>query len=73
MKMSKLTIAGAMVAASLFGANAASEFAKVSAADADRLASTYGGPRTKASLWVWTDKKYLSARSNCDRPLDFEN
>lgn len=56
MKMSRLTIAGAMVAASLFGANAASEMAKVSAADADRLASTYGGPRTKASLWVWTDK-----------------
>jgi hypothetical protein len=56
MRMSRLTIMAVVVASSLYGAGTTSSFTKVSVADAERLSSTVGGPRTRVSLWVWTDR-----------------
>lgn len=56
MSISRQIILGAMAAASLFAGTPTSGFQKVSAADAERLASVYNGPRTRVAMWVWTDR-----------------
>ncbi len=56
MKMHKALGVCLAAAASLFAADPTAKFAKMSAAEAQRAAAIYNGPRSRVAMYIWSDK-----------------
>jgi hypothetical protein len=51
-----LTAISVLAASCAFMAQGGVGFRKMSASEAERYASAYGGPRSRVSMWIWSDK-----------------